>query len=453
MARFQSIYSHGKSGRLLRSRLFNCALIGLVLMLSTCNQGSAPPSRLQVAGQHIKHIVFFIKENRTFDNYFGTYPYANGAITATDSEGHVVLLQHEPDQVPDINHSAEAARKAYDNGKMDHFDQLFSNSKRQTSSGIDPYANNSLTQLWQFDIPNYWTYAQNFVLGDNMFSSLMGPSFPNHLYTVAAQAGSAINNPITDQNIGTLGNTAQGWGCDVPHQLVQTQGNDGTISEKEACFNFRTLADELDIKGYSWRYYAPPAGTNGYSWSAFDAVRHIRYGPDWKYVVPARQFLSDARSGELPTVSWVVSPAQYSEHPAASVCVGENWTVQMLNMLMQGPAWSSTAVFLTWDDFGGFYDHVPPQQVDGFGLGFRVPLLVISPYSKRGYIDHTRYEFSSMLRFAEDILGLPRLTRRDKGANNMLNAFDFTQSPRLPLILKLRTCYVAVKYVNPYYDD
>jgi phospholipase C len=453
MARFQSIYSHRKNGRLLQSRLFNCALIGLVLMLSTCDQGSAPPSRLQVAGQHIKHIVFFIKENRTFDNYFGTYPYANGAITATDSEGRVVLLQHEPDQVPDINHSAEAARKAYDNGKMDHFDQLYSNSKRQASVGIDPYANYSLTQFQQSDIPNYWAYAQNFVLGDNMFSSLMGPSFPNHLYSVAAQAGGVINNPIADQNVGTLGNSAQGWGCDVPHQLVQTQGSDGTILEKEACFNFRTLADELDFKGYSWRYYAPPAGTDGYVWSAFDAVRHIRYGPDWKYVVPAKQFLSDSRSGALPTVSWIVSPAQYSEHPAASVCVGENWTVQMLNTLMQGPDWSSTAVFLTWDDFGGFYDHVPPQQVDGFGLGFRVPLLVISPYAKRGYIDHTQYEFSSMLRFAEDILGLPTLTKRDNEANNMLNAFDFTQGPRTPLILKLRTCHVAVKYVNPYYED
>jgi len=148
-----------------------------------------------------------------------------------------------------------------------------------------------------------------------------------------------------------------------------------------------------------------------------------------------------------------VSPAWASERPPASVCTGENWTVQMLNALMRGPDWSSTAVFLTWDDFGGFYDHVTPQQLDSFGLGFRVPLLVISPYAKKGYIDHTPYEFSSMLRFAEDILGLAPLTKRDKGANNMFNAFDFTQKPRVPLVLRQRACHVATTYNNPAYDD
>ncbi len=125
----------------------------------------------------------------------------------------------------------------------------------------------------------------------------------------------------------------------------------------------------------------------------------------------------------------------------------------MLNALMQGPEWSSTAVFLTWDDFGGFYDHVSPQQIDGYGLGFRVPLIVISPYAKKGYIDHTQYEFSSMLRFAEDVLGLPTLTDRDKGANDMMGAFDFTQSPRSSLVLQQRACKVAQIYTNPYYDD
>jgi phospholipase C len=125
----------------------------------------------------------------------------------------------------------------------------------------------------------------------------------------------------------------------------------------------------------------------------------------------------------------------------------------MLNSLMQGPDWSSTAVFLTWDDFGGYYDHVTPQQVDGYGLGFRVPLLVISPYAKKGYIDHTQFEFSSFLRFAEDKLGLPQLTGRDKAANNMLDAFDFSRAPRQPLILKQRQCKGTTPYANPDYDD
>ncbi|HMA34072.1 MAG TPA: alkaline phosphatase family protein [Chloroflexia bacterium] len=400
------------------------------------------------AGQ-IKHIIFFVKENRTFDNYFGTYPGANGATTATDSAGNVVPLHHEADQVLDIDHSSQGAFAAYDNGQMDRFDHLSSAARAAPA----PYTNNSLTQLYQTDIPNYWTYAQHFVLGDAMFSSLMGPSFPNHLYTVAAQSGGAINNPVTDRNIGTLGNAARGWGCDVPNQQVSVKGADGTTHLQEACFDFQTLADELDAKGASWRYYAPPANTGGYIWSSFNAIAHIRNGPDWNNVVPTEQFLTDAAAGTLPTVSWIVTPARVSEHAPASVCVGENWTVQMLNALMQGSDWGSSAVFLTWDDFGGFYDHVAPQQVDGYGLGFRVPLLVISPYAKQGVVDHTPYEFSSMLRFAEDDLGLPQLTARDRAAANMTAAFDFTQPARPALILQPRTCPGLIPYTNSNYDD
>lgn len=439
--------------RTLLPRVWSYSLVASLLILSACSlggsTGTTSTSVPQYASNPIKHIVFFIKENRTFDNYFGTYPGANSATTAVDSQGKTVPLQHAKDQNPDINHSSQSALLAYDSGKMDHFDQIHTNSKKGNSGG--PYGNNSLTQFTQSDIPNYWSYAQNYVLGDNMFSSLMGPSFPNHLYTVAAQSGGVINNP--DKGVGTLSNASKGWGCDIPNQMVQVKQSNGSVSLQEACFNFQTLADELDAKGYSWRYYAPPSGVGGYIWSTFDAIKHIRYGSDWKYVVPTEQFMSDAAQGKLPTVSWIVTPAKVSEHAPASVCVGENWTVQMLNSLMHGPNWSSTAVFLTWDDFGGYYDHVAPQQIDGYGLGFRVPLLVISPYAKKGYIDHTQYEFSSMLRFSEDELGLVTLTGRDKGANNMGSAFDFSQQPRAPLLLQQRTCKVAMEYDNPNYDD
>ena len=422
-------------------------LIGLMLLLSACSSGESSSSLASIttATQHIKHIVFFIKENRTFDNYFGTYPGANGATTAVDSEGETIPLQHQQDQIPDIDHTFEGANGAFDNGKMDQFDLLSSQGTIYKVRKNNPYANNSLTQMYQSDIPNYWLYAQNFVLGDNMFSSLIGPSFPNHLYTIAAQSGGVVDNPS---------NNTPGWGCDVPGQQVEVLNSNGSAHLQSACFNFPTLADELDVKGYSWRYYAPPAGSGfGYHWSAFDAIQHIRYGKDWQYVVPTQQFMQDASSGQLPTVSWIVTPSWASEHPPASVCEGENWTVQMLNALMRGPDWSSTALFLTWDDFGGFYDHVAPEKVNGYGLGFRVPLIVISPYAKKGYIDHTQYEFSSMLRFSEDILGLEPLTMRDKGANNMLNAFDFTQKPRAPLVLRSRACKVAVIEHTAIYKD
>lgn len=437
----------GKACKFHPSRFISLALIGQLLLLNACSFGNTSPPLAKVAAQHIKHIVFFVKENRTFDNYFGTYPGANGATTALDSKGETIPLQHGQDQIPDINHSSSAAIRAYDSGKMDQFDQLSSETTSFASRRDNPYANNSLTQMYQSDIPNYWLYAQNFVLGDNMFSSLMGPSFPNHLYTIAAQSGGSIDNPPPPNA------NENGWGCDVPNQQLTVKSSNGTTHLQDACFNFQTLADELDTKGDSWRYYAPPASESGYIWSAFDAIKHIRYGKDWQYVVPTEQFKHDAASGTLPTVSWIVTPAWASEHPPASVCTGENWTVQMLNTLMRGPDWSSTAVFLTWDDFGGFYDHVAPEQVDSLGLGFRVPLLVISPYAKKGFIDHTPYEFSSMLRFSEDILGLAPLTKRDEGANDMFNAFDFTQKPLVPLILRPRTCKVALAYHDPAYED
>ena len=447
--------------RLPVSPLLSFGLVGLLVVLIT-GLVSAFFTINHNQGQPIKHIVFFIKENRTFDNYFGTYPGANGATKALDSAGHFVPLRHESDQIPDINHSSQSALMAYDQGKMDHFDQIKLNKKtpnkntgqqNASSSNGDPYANNSLTQMYQSDIPNYWTYAQNYVLGDNMFSSLLGPSFPNHLYTIAAQSGGVINNPTTDKNVGTLKHSTKGWGCDVSQQQVSVKSSGGTMSLQEACFDFKTLADELDAKGLSWRYYAPSSGEPGYIWSTFDAIKHVRYGKDWHYVVPIQQFMSDAATGNLPVVSWVVTPSDVSEHAPASVCSGENWTVQMFNALMHGSDWSSTAVFLTWDDFGGFYDHVAPQQIDGYGLGFRVPLIVISPYAKKGYIDHTQYEFSSMLRFAEDTLGLATLTSRDKNANNMMQAFDFTQNARPPLVLQTRSCHITLRYINPNYDD
>jgi phospholipase C len=435
----------------LGSVLSRYGLIGLLLLVSACTSGSSttttptPLPAAHIPSGPIKHIVFFVKENRTFDNYFGTYPGANGATTVVDSEGGTIPLRHEQDVIPDIDHSAQGARMAYDSGKMDQFDRLNSETTTTAMRRDNPYANNSLTQLYQSDIPNYWLYAQNFVLGDNMFSSLMGPSFPNHLYTIAAQSGGAINNPKS---------SGVAWGCDEANEQVQLRASNGSTTLGDACFNFTTLADELDAKGYSWRYYAPPAGSDeGYIWSAFDAIKHIRYGPDWNYVVPTEQWLSDAAKGNLPTVSWIVTPFNVSEHPQVSVCVGENWTVQMLNALMQGPDWSSTAVFLTWDDFGGFYDHVPPQQIDSYGLGFRVPLLIISPYAKKHEVDHTRYEFSSMLHFAEDELGLPTLTNRDKRANNMMDAFDFTQSPRAPLILQQHICKAAFAAQGTNYED
>ncbi len=376
----------------------------------------------------IQHIVFIIRENRTFDNYFGTYPGAEGTTTGTLSNGQVINLAHTPDVTPcDPCHDYHCAREAIDGGKMDNFTPL----SACKVNGVPI----SYSQLLQQDIPNYWTYAQQFVLADHMFSSLEGPSFPNHLYTVAAQSGGVINNPYS------LTNGPPVWGCDADDTTrVEVMNAQGNTQRVFPCFDFQTLADSLQSANVSWKYYAPGYGQSGYIWSSLDAINHIRNTSLWNNVLPDTQFAADAQSGQLPAVSWLVTSFMKSEHPPASTCRGENWTVQQINAVMQGPDWNSTAIFVTWDDFGGFYDHVPPPQLDIYGLGPRVPLLIISPYAKRGYLSHTQYEFSSFLKFVEERFHLAPLTARDRAANDMTDSFDFTQQPLPPLVLQTRNC-------------
>jgi phospholipase C len=375
--------------------------------------------------QKIQHIVFLIKENRSFDHYFGTFPGADGATSGKISSGRTVPLTHAPDVTPyDLGHSWRDAIIAIDGGRMSKFDQIISGS-------IDGYML-PYTQFYESDIPNYFAYGRNFVLADRMFSSMAGNSFPNHLFTVAAQDGGSLDNPHS-----TKGN----WGCDSDEeQTVPVAHADGSITVEPPCFDFQTLSDSLETAHISWKYYAPSKDQFGYQFSTLDAIRHIRFGPLWQAkVVPDTQFADDARNGRLPAVSWLVTGFA-DEHPPLSTCKGENWSVQQLNAVMQGPDWNSTVVFITWDDFGGFYDHVPPPHQGNYGLGPRVPLLIISPYARKGYISHTQYDFSSFLKFAERRYNLPQLADGDRLANDMLDSFDFNAAPQPSLLLQEHAC-------------
>jgi phospholipase C len=382
----------------------------------------------------IQHIVFIVKENRSFDTYFGSFPGAEGATSGVISNGQRMVLHRTPDRMPrDLGHDWEDAIKAIDGGQMDRFDLV------QNANVRGDFL--SMSQFLPADIPNYWSYAQHFTLADHMFSSLTGPSFPNHLYTVAAQSAGVINNP--DSLI---------WGCDAnPNSRVDVLNANGTFTREYPCFDVPTLTDSLDAANVSWKYYAPTKEQHGYVWSVLDAIHHVRFGPEWTTnVVPFSGFVRDAAAGTLPAVSWVVPDFEVSEHPTVfafagtsmnvSACAGENWTVSQINAVMQGPAWASTAIVLTWDDFGGFYDHVPPPTVDKFGLGPRVPLIVISPYSREGVVSHTVHEFASVLQLIEDRYKLKALNVRDAEANSLLDMFDFTQSPAPPLVLSQRQC-------------
>jgi phospholipase C len=426
--------------RLVAFRMVSACVGGSLALPSLFAQSKAPDhSKAQAAMpvNPIQHVIFIVKENRSFDHYFGQFPGANGAITGVTSSGQTVPLGSAPDQTPtDIGHSWYSALQVMDGGKMDLFDV---NVGGNVNAEYLAY-----TQMSPQDIPNYWTYAQTYELADAMFSSLQGPSLPNHLYTIAATSNRLIGGPNTT-------GVSKSWGCDSDIPLsVRALDASGNLIYVAPCFDVPTLGDLLDAAGISWKYYAPPYGVNGYQHSVYNNVQHIRYGMDWAAdVVDEQTFDADALAGNLPAVSWMVARGAQTEHPPYSTCAGENWTVDRINAIMQGPQWSSTAIFLMWDDFGGFYDHVAPSVVDTFGLGPRVPLLIISPYALAGQVVHTPYEASSILRFIEETFGLPSLNGRDLSANDLMDAFNFTQAPLSPLILSGRTCPIAAS-VSPF---
>jgi len=299
---------------------------------------------------------------------------------------------------------------------------------------------------------------------------MYGPTTPEHLYTIAAQDYGIVDNP---QNI----HTAKGVPtmCDDPSEtapafdvpsLTAAQAKQIKFWEdhvqqhypqyvldiavhywhtQRLCFNIKTLPDELTKAHVSWRYYSE----NDRIMNAMQAIRHIWYGPERKDVVPPEDFLTDLKHHALPQVSWINPPESYNEHPGAgvSVCAGENWTVEYVNAIMHSKYWPDTAIVVVWDDFGGFYDHVPPPHFDVLGLGPRTPALILSPWTRTGsgpeggYIDHTQYEFSSILRLIEDMFNLPPMTQRDRQADPLSGAFDFSQKPHDgTLILPYRHC-------------
>jgi len=386
-------------------------VLGLALTLETCGDGRDPAANDPTA---IQHTIFIIKENRSFDTYFGGFPGADGATSGMTSTGQEIPLALVPDcYQPNLCNGWACAMQAMHGGKMDQFDL--------TTGNLDAYA-----RMAEEDLPNYWAYARRFVLADRYFTAVHGPSFPNHLFTVAPQDGGVMDN---------AGDPGVGLNCDgSPSGTVAVMDESGNITQQSPCFDFQTLPDVLEAVGISWKYYGEGGGI-------LSTFRHIRQGPLWQErIADPSQFLSDAASGKLPAVSWLLPPEGMGEHPPDSVCQGENWTVQVLNAVMQGPEWNSTAVFLTWDDFGGLYDHVAPPQVDRYGLGPRAPLLIISPFAKSGYVSHRQYEQSSVLKFVERRYHLDSLTARDREASDMLDSFDFSQPPRPPLILSPRSC-------------
>jgi phospholipase C len=387
---------------------------------------SVPPSNTSFG--NIEHVIFIVKENRSFDEYFGTFPGANGATTATLSTGEVIPLGHTPDPPKhDMGHEWIDSHNDVDGGRMDRFDL-----ESLCSVNGDMQC---LTQLYQSDIPNYWAYAQNYALADAAFSSIESGSYPAHLMLVSGNSQTVIDNPRSSQR-------AQ-WGCDaVVGTNVPTMTTDYLVSSTFPCFGATTLGTLADEASVSWKAYTAINGTPGYIYNPFRSFSTIFDSTDWTTnVVSETEFVTDALAGNLPAISWVTPPGDETDHPPDGACVGENWTVQQINAVMQGPSeqWNSTVIFLTWDDWGGFYDNAAPPYRDEYGLGLRVPLIIISPWAIQG-VYHTEVEFASVLRFMEETFALPNLGGADTIANDLQDSLNYAQSPLPPLVLTQRTC-------------
>jgi phospholipase C len=345
----------------------------------------------------IEHILFLIQENHSFDNYFGTFPTADGFKLGmkmplySGGPGEIAPFHFSFALGHDLNHSWKTAHDAYHNGRMDGFIT----------------AEHSLDTMGYYDgsdLPNYWAYAHQFTLCDRFFSSLMGPSLPNHLYTIAAQSGGEIRNRVLPPKGG---------------------------------YDYKTMADLLENSRITWKYYDGKANPHRFwLWNPLPGFKTFQNNPRlMSHLVSNIEYFKDLRNGSLPAVAWIVPNIRESEHPPVNLQLGMWYTTAFVNALMKSPYWKNTLLVITWDDYGGFYDHVPPAQVDYYGYGLRVPTIVISPFAKPGYVDHSRYDFTSVLRTIENRFNLKPMTSRDANANDLSDSLDFNQTPNEPFMI------------------
>lgn len=372
----------------------------------------------------IKHVVWIVQENRSFNDMFQGYPGATTAPSGETSTGKKIKLKPiSLKTVYDIDHGASGMFAACaGTGKLPGTD--CTNTGFNLEQEAEGPTNGQFGFVPHSESKPYWDMAHEFVLADHMFASQLDESFVAHQYIIAAQAHSSVDVPYGP------------WGCEGGSvDKVATITKKRTIGPAQIpCFNYTTLGDELDAKNLSWRFYtseySEPLG--GY-WSGYQAVKHIIDGPDWAkdVITPQKRFLTDIKKGKLASFTWITPLCDDSDHLACGGGLGPSWVTSLVNAVGESKFWDSTVVFVQWDDWGGMYDPVPPPFKGFDSLGFRVGLIVISPYAKQNYVSHTQYETASMLRYAEDLFGLPQMAAADKRATSpAADCLDFSQAPR-----------------------
>ena len=423
----------------------------------------------------IQHVIIIMQENRAFDEYFGTYPGSDGipmkngipTVCVPDPQsGTCVKPYHDSNDLNEGGpHGASNAVADINGGKMDGFiRQQLLGRKQACASTVDPACTQPIGKpdvMGYHDareIPNYWRYADEYVLQDRMFEPVASWSLPAHLFMVSAWSAKCTSpDPLSCKN--ELANP----------QSIGLQLNRNT-KEVNSEYAWTDITYLMYRKNVSWAYYVDegtqpdcendamfcdPKPQTVYTpeiWNPLPWFETVKQDKQLGNIQPLNNYYTTAKEGSLPSVVWVVPNQVHSEHPPALISTGQAHTTSLINAAMEGPEWNSTAIFLTWDDWGGFYDHVVPPIVDINGYGLRVPGLVISPYAKKGYIDHQILTFDAYLKFIEDnFLGGERInpatdqrpdrrpTVRENVAvlGDLQSDFDFTQEPRQGVVLPL----------------
>ena len=451
-------------------RRFGVVGVVIVLLVSASCSSSANTS---AQGIHkIKHVVMIMQENRSFDEYFGTYPGADGIPPNTclpDPKRHTCdRPYHDPAAINGGGpHGAADAAADIDGGKMDGFVSREENSDFVAcSTPLDPNCGGTSTpdvMGWHDarEIPNYWTYAHDFVLQDHMFEPDASWSWPAHLFMVSGWAAHCTSSePSSCTNDDSWASTS-----------VSDLDTAVDTGNPKIDLAWTDLTDLMHRHHVSWGYYlltgrepdcedprqatcvqGPQNPKTPGQWNPLPLFNDVRANKQLGQIQSVSNFFDQAKAGSLPAVSWVIPSNRASEHPPSGVADGQAFVTGVVNAVMSGPDWDSTAIFVSWDDWGGFYDHVVPPHVDQNGYGLRVPGLMISAYARHGYIDHQTLSFDAYLKFIEDdFMNGQRLDPKTDGRpdprptvredvsilGNLASEFDFSQPPRAPALLSL----------------
>ena len=433
---------------------------------------AATPSQSGDAGIHkIRHVVVIMQENRSFDSYFGTYPGAeglsmqNGTPTACVPDNQTGQCMHPYVDHADVNgggpHGQTNATADINGGQMNGFINQANAAKRGCLNTTNPACTNSakpdvMGYHTQSDIPNYWSYAKDFVLQDHMFEPNASWSLPEHLFQVSEWSAKCTQHNAPASCVNAL---------EVPGLPPDFQGSHGAAP----IYAWTDLTYLLHKSAVSWGYYVVAgtepdcqndaalscgavrqnAKTPGI-WNPLPFFDTVRNDGQLNNIQSVSNFYRAAGKGQLPAVSWVVPSGAVSEHPPSPVSFGQSYVTSLVNAVMHSPDWKSTAIFLAWDDWGGFYDQVVPPTVDQNGYGLRVPAMVISPYARSGYVDHQTLSFDAYVKFIEDdFLNSQRLDPKSDGRpdprpdvrenakilGDLASDFNFNQNPRAPVVL------------------